>query len=97
MDKKRAETIFYYTTATVFATAICWIIIASLQWPLLAEISLAVSIFVQILSIAKALAKFWAGYKMYFMEKKSNNIRPLIHFILNPDTLSAIKSESRDQ
>lgn len=69
MDK----TAIYYVCVTFLAIATCWILITALGWPLLAEIPLAVSLFLHILALSKKLYEFWTKNK-----KKLESYVPLI-------------------
>lgn len=60
MDSTTVTTAFYYYSAVlILATLVGTALIGFLQWPLLAEIPLAVCIFIQIIALSRSLHKYW--------------------------------------
>lgn len=53
---------YYYSFISILAATICLALVGFLSWPLLAEIPLAICIFVQILALSKGLYKYWDQY-----------------------------------
>ncbi|MGK7391291.1 MAG: hypothetical protein ACNS60_13125 [Candidatus Cyclobacteriaceae bacterium M2_1C_046] len=75
MDNKISTTVIYYTTVTFFALALCWALIAMLNWPALAEIPLAISIFIQILVLSRSAFNFWSEHKDHVLDVIANKVR----------------------
>lgn len=78
MDRKISTAAIYFTIITFFATAICWTLITTLNWPALAEIPLAISIFIQIFALAKTSFKFWTDHKEHVTDVLVNRIKTAI-------------------
>lgn len=66
MDDKIIKAVLFYTFVTFFAIAICWVLMATLEWPLLAEIPLSVSLFIHILALSKELYELWTKFNIQF-------------------------------
>lgn len=46
---------YYYSLITITAAALCMALVGFLKWPLLAEIPLAICIFIQIIALSKGI------------------------------------------
>lgn len=75
MDNKVSTTVIYYTSVMFFALALCWALIAMLNWPALAEIPLAVSIFIQITALSRSAFNFWTERKDQVLDIIANKVR----------------------
>ncbi len=75
MDNKFSTTVIYFTTVTFFTLALCWALIAMLNWPALAEIPLAISIFIQVLALSRSAFNFWAEHKDQVLDVIANKVR----------------------
>ena len=74
MDRKISTTVIYYSTVTFFALALCWALIALLSWPALAEIPLAISVFIQVLALSKYAFDFWCEHKEHILNLIGNKV-----------------------
>lgn len=59
MDDLTNTAAFYYSTVFVLTSAFCVALILFLQWPLLAEIPLAICILIQAMSLSKNVYNIW--------------------------------------
>lgn len=60
MDSTTSKTAFYYYSGVfILAILVCSALIGFLKWPLLAEIPLAVCIFIQVIAISRSAHKYW--------------------------------------
>jgi len=64
MDSTTTKTAFYYYSGVfILATLVCSALIGFLKWPLLAEIPLAVCIFIQIIALSRSVHKYWDRFE----------------------------------
>jgi hypothetical protein len=75
MDNKISTAVIYYSAIIFLALAFCGTLVVTLNWPPLAEIPLAVAIFIQILALSKSFFSFWADHKEQLMNSLVSRIK----------------------
>lgn len=89
MDNKINKAVIYYLCVTFLAIAVCSVLIATLEWPLLAEIPLSVSLFIHIMALSKQLYEFWTKsnlqlkYNMQLIVKEVEDVEDSVYVILD--------------
>lgn len=78
MNNKNNTAAIYYTVISILSITFCAILIVTLEWPALAEIPLAVAIFIHITALSKVLFKYWSEYKERFSDEMANNIKTVL-------------------
>ena len=89
MDNKINKAVIYYLCVTFLAIAVCSALIATLEWPLLAEVPLSVSLFIHILALSKQLYEFWTKsnirlkYNMQLIVKEVEDAEDSVYVLLD--------------
>lgn len=78
MDDKISTTAIYYTAFTLFALAFSGGLIVALDWPLLAEIPLAVAIFIHLIALSRTLFTYWTEHNEQVVEGASSRVKAVL-------------------
>jgi len=78
MDNKISAAVIYYAAIIFLALAFCGTLVITLNWPPLAEIPLAVAIFIQIIALSKSFFTFWSDHKKHLIDSLAGRMKAVL-------------------